>query len=126
MLEVLEYLGLPKRPSPKEMKEQVKAYLASLTSGEKQALVEEETSESSYASEVEFLRQVGFTPLEASWYAGVGLDTPEVRSLVARRALTLKLSGKPYTSTAYELMQLEQRTLKGMTNEQVLEELRNG
>ena len=121
---ILEYLALPQRPSPKEMKEQVKAYLASLTTEEKEALTAEEGSKAEYASEVEFLRQAGFTSLEAGWYAGVGLDVLEIRRLVARRALTLRLSEKPLTTTAYQLIELEERTLKGMTDEQVLEELR--
>lgn len=123
--EVLEYLGLPVRLPSGEMKEQVKAYLASLTTEEKKALVVEDGPKATYASEVEFLRQVGFTPIEASWYAGTGLDDPRVRNLVARRTLALKRSGKPCSSTAYDLMRMEHDVLKGLTNEQVMKELRN-
>ncbi len=123
--DVLHYLALPQKPSPEQMKQQVKAYLASLTLNEKDALVKEESPHTEYAYQIEFLRQVGFSPLEASWYAGVGLDTLEVRNLVARRTLTLRRSGRPYTATAYDLIKLEKATLKDMTDEQVLEELRN-
>lgn len=107
------------------MKERVRAYLASLATEERVALLKEAAPKEDYASELEFLRQVGFTSLEASWYAGVGLDTPEVRRLVARRALTFRKSGKPLTSTAYDLIKLEEWVLKGMTDEQVLAELKN-
>ncbi len=123
--DVLKYLALPERSSPEELHQQVKAYLASLTLGEKKALIVEEGSKAEYASQIEFLRQVGFTSLEASWYAGVGLDTSEVRRLVARRTLVLERSGRSYTANAYDLMRLEKTTLKDMTDEQVLEELKN-
>ena len=121
---ILKYLASPKRPSPEELKKQVRALLGAMTPKDKSALMMSESPRKDYACEVEFLRQVGFTPLEASWYAGVGLDASEIHRLVARRALTLRLSNRPYTATAYDLIELEEQTLKGMTDEQVLEELR--
>lgn len=122
---ILDYLALPERPSPKEMKELVKAYLASLTSEEQKALVKEESPTADYASEIEFLRRVGFTSLEASWYAGVGLDTPGIRRLVARRALMYRRSTTSSSVvTAYDFARLEKEALGGLTDEQVLEELK--
>jgi len=123
--DILEYLDSPKRLSAEEMKKQVRAFIGALTPKDKKALLVEEGPKRDYAYEVEFLRQVGFTPLEASRYAGVGLDTYDIRRLVARRALALRLSNRPYAAaTAYDLIELEEQTLKGMTDEQVLKELR--
>ncbi len=121
---VLKYLELPERPSREELNSQVKAFIGAMASKDKLALLAKESSRKDYAYDIEFLRQVGFTSLEASWYAGVGLDTPEIRKLVARRALALKRSNRPYTATAYDLQELEKEVLKDMTDEQVLEELK--
>lgn len=121
---LLEYLESPERLSPEELKRQVRVFIGALTPEDRSALAVSEGSKRDYACEVEFLRQVGFTSLEASWYAGVGLDASRVRRLAARRALTLRLSGRPYPATAYALIELEKETLKDMTDEQVLEELR--
>ena len=121
---VLKYLESPEELSSEELKRQVRVFIGVLSPKDKSALMVSEGPKRDYAYEVEFLRQVGFTSLEASWYAGVGLDTFEIRRLVARRALTLRLSNRPYTATAYDLIELERETLKGMTDEQVLEELR--
>ncbi len=121
---ILKYLESPEELSPEELKRQVRVFIGVLSPKDKSALMVAQGPKRDYACEVEFLRQVGFTPLEASWYAGVGLDTSEIRRLVARRALTLKLSNRPYTAIAYDLIELEREVLKGMTDEQVLEELR--
>jgi len=121
---ILKYLDSPERLSPEELKRQVRVFIESLSPRERDALMVTEGPKRDYAFGVEFLRQAGFTSLEASWYAGVGLDAIEIRRRVARRALTLQLSNRPYTATAYDLMELEEGVLKGMTDEQVLEELR--
>lgn len=88
----LSVLDLPKGPTFKELRQQAKDYVKSLSKEDYEQLKQEALEESSsfkddYVDKLELFSQMLFSPIEARAYAGMRIDSPGVRRVIARRAL---------------------------------------
>jgi hypothetical protein len=94
----LEVLSLPEGPTYQELAKQARSYLHTLTPEEKAKLTEEALAEKGsysddYADKLDLFRQMLFSPRECQAYAGMRIDSPGIRKMVARRALLVAMRG---------------------------------
>ena len=109
-------------PTDKELQEQARSYLASLTSEEKERLRAEELSGPSELRFYKFqlLRKAGFTDLEARVYSYRPFD----REVIAYRALAVEMGVIEGELSFYEARRLEAEVLEGLSGSEVIERLK--
>lgn len=89
----MSVLDLPVGPTYKELQKQARVYLNGLKSEDYEELKKEALAERTSFNEDDYVEKLGlfqkmlFTPRECQAYAGMRLDSPGVRRVIARRAL---------------------------------------
>jgi hypothetical protein len=129
----MSLLDLPVGPTYKELSQQAKSYIKGLDEEEREKLKAEALTEGSkvykddYADKLELFDQLLFTPREAQAYAGMRLDSPGVRRVVAKRALLGALRGwerLPKGMLLHDVLKWEDAYLKDKSEEQIMEQIR--
>jgi hypothetical protein len=91
-------LDLPEGPTHKELAKQARDYVKHLSPEDYTKLKEEALSEKGdynddYVDKLDLFKQMLFTPRECQAYAGMRIDSPGVRRVIARRALLAAVRG---------------------------------
>jgi len=129
-------LDLPEGPTHKELAKQARDYLKHLSPEEYAQLKTEAISErgeykDDYVDKLDLFKQMLFTPRECQAYAGMRIDSPGVRRMIARRALLVAMRGWnkiPEGMLPSDVTMMEDAFLRDdrgnpLTEEQIMEEL---
>lgn len=129
-------LDLPEGPTHKELAKQARDYLKHLSSEDYAQLKEEAIQEKGeykddYVDKLDIFKQMLFTPRECQAYAGMRIDSPGVRKVIARRALLAAVRGWnriPEGMLPSDVTMMEDAFLRDdngvpLTDKQVMQEL---
>src|SRR5271157_6460808 len=94
----MNILDLPAGPTYNELAKQARQYLRNLSSEDynqlkAEAIAERGEYKDDYVDKLDLFKQLGFTPRECQAYAGMRIDSPGVRKMIARRALLMAMRG---------------------------------
>ncbi len=124
-------LDLPVGPTSKELQRQARVYIRNLKPEDYEALKREALSEQGeykddYVDKLGIFKQILFTPRECQAYAGMRIDSPGVRKVIARRALLGAMRGWeriPKDMIHPDVIRMEDAFLSGMTEEDIMNRL---
>ena len=128
----LKILDMPEGPDHKTLQKEARAYLKTLSAEDygalkDEALVEGVKNPDDYVDGLELFKKLCFTSKESQAYAGMRINSPGVRRVIARRALLMKFLKRetlPEGMSFYEVARMEDSMLTGMSSEEVLRELK--